>query len=132
MRNTQHKGEETEVRHRQKAVPFDKLYGVVMLWRESYTMKTMIAACLPHRWWKFHALALTSYSQRPLGVTCPIFSDDAFYVEAGIHHGIAAVKPEFFYGDDSVEAAVLSQLKKQHKAESPFSSRSGKLLLNPY
>lgn len=60
---------------------------------------------------KIYALALISYSQHPLGVTCPIFSDDAFYFEAGIHHGIAAVKPEFFDGDDSVEAAVLSQLK---------------------
>lgn len=60
---------------------------------------------------KIHALALISYSQHPLGVTCPIFSDDAFYVEAGIHPGIAAVKLEFFDGDDRVEAAILSQLK---------------------
>lgn len=69
----------------------------------------MVVQGIPLR--KIHALALISYSQHPLGVTCSIFSDDAFYIEAGIHHGIAAVKLEFFDGDDSVEAAILSQLK---------------------
>lgn len=87
----------------------------------------MVIQGIPLR--EIHALALISYSQRPLGVTCPIFSDDAFYVEAGIHHGIAAVQLEFFDGDDSVEAAILSQLKLQHKGENPFFSRLAKLLL---
>lgn len=69
----------------------------------------MVIQGIPLR--KIHAPALISYSQHPLGITCPIFSDGAFYVEAGIHHGIAAVKLEFFDGDDGVEAAILSQLK---------------------
>lgn len=126
MRHTERKGEETEIRRGQKTVSFEKLYGGVMLWRES-TKKMVIVGCLLHSSGsrrfisKYHLVALIGYSQPPLGVTCPIFSDSAFYVEAGIHPGIAAVELESFDGDDSAEAAILPQLKKEHKGESPFS-----------
>ena len=81
---------------------------------------------------KYDLLALISYSRPPLGVTCPIFSDGAFYIEAGIHASIAAVELECFDGDDGVEAAILPQLKKEHKGESSFFSKFGKFLLNLY
>lgn len=81
---------------------------------------------------RHHLLALISRSHPPLGVTCPIFSHDAFYTKAGVHPGIAAVELEGFDGDDSVEAAILPQLKQEHKGEGPFFSSFGKFLLNLY
>lgn len=71
-------------------------------------------------------------SQPSLSVTCPIFSDDGFYIEPGIHPGIAAVELESFGGDDSAETTILPKLKKEHKQKSPLFSRFGKLLLNLY
>lgn len=118
----------------EKHVPFEKLYGTVMFWRESYTKEMVIVGCLLHRpgdsSQKVRPISFNHLPQSPLGVTCPIFSDDAFYIEAGIHPGIAAVKLECFDGDNSVEAAILPQLKKEHKGKSPFFSRFGKLFLN--
>lgn len=131
--------EETEIRHGQKTASFEKLYGAVMPWWESYVEKMVIVCCLmaqtriqetPPR--KHHLLALISYSHPPLGVTCPIFSNDAFYIKAGVHPGIAAVELERFDGDNGVEAAILPQLKNEHKGEGPFFSRFGKRLLNLY
>jgi len=64
VRHTQKKGKETEIRNVQKTVSFEKLYGDVILWTESYPDKMVVV----------HYLVKRSESRRfiPRSITCEI------------------------------------------------------------
>jgi len=81
---------------------------------------------------RFRVLPSLATSQFLLSITCPIFSDDGFYVEAGIHPGITAVQLKSFGGDNSAETTIVFQLKKEQREEYLFFSRFGKMLLSLY